>query len=216
MAIRVLLADDHQLLREGIRGLLAQAGDMQVVGEAEDGREAQRLARELRPDVVVIDITMPNLNGTEATRQILEASPQTKVVALSMHSDRRSVAGMLQAGAAAYVLKSGAFRDLVLAIQAVHGGQMYLSPRVAGTVVNDYLKHLAPAADSSPSLSPREREVVQLIAEGLTTKDIAERLFLSEKTIQTHRQNVMNKLGLHTATALTKYAVLEGLTPPEP
>ena len=196
--------------------MLGQQAELEVVAEAADGRTAVRLARELRPEVVVMDITMPNLNGTEATRQILEHAPATRVVALSMHSDRRSVTHMLQAGATGYVIKSSAFRDLVLAIQAVMTGQVYLSPRVAGTVVDDYLRRLAPVEGQGGALSPREREVLQLVAEGLTTKQVADRLFVSEKTVQTHRQNVMNKLGLHTVTQLTKYAVLEGLTPPEP
>ncbi len=216
MGLRVLLADDHQVVREGLRSLLSQQADIEVVAEAQDGREAVQLARELRPDLVIMDITMPSLNGTDATRQILEILPGAKVIALSMHGDRRSVTQMLQAGAVGYVLKHGAFRDLVVAIQNVAAGQIYLSPRVQGTLVHDYLRHLHPAESPSGTLSPREREVLQLIAEGLTTKDIAERLFLSEKTIQTHRQNVMNKLGLHTVTQLTKYAVMEGLTPPEP
>ena len=196
--------------------MLGQQAELEVVAEAADGRTAVRLARELRPEVVVMDITMPNLNGTEATRQILEHAPATRVVALSMHSDRRSVTHMLQAGATGYVIKSSAFRDLVLAIQAVMTGQVYLSPRVAGTVVDDYLRRLAPVEGQGGALSPREREVLQLVAEGLTTKQVADRLFVSEKTVQTHRQNVMNKLGLHTVTQLTKYAVLEGLTPREP
>ena len=215
MAVRILLVDDHDLLREGLRSMLLAQPELLVVGETGDGREALALCRQLQPDVVVMDVTIPGLNGVEATRQICEESPNLRVVALSMHSDRRSILRMLQAGARGYVLKSGAFRDLVLAVEAVVGGQVYLSPRITGTVVTECLNHLE-GNEPKHALTAREREVLQLIAEGLTTDDIAERLYIGRKTVQTHRQHIMDKLNLHTVTQLTKYAILEGLTPPDP
>ncbi len=215
MVVRIVLADDHDMLREGLRSMLHQQPQMQVVGEAEDGREAVALCRQHQPDVVIMDITMPGLNGVEATRLIHDELPATRVIALSMHSDRRSIMRMLQAGARGYVLKSGAFRDLALAVDTVTRGQVYLSPRIASTVVDECLSHARDDA-SEHSLTPREREVLQLIAEGLTSDEIAERLYIGRKTVQTHRQHIMNKLGLHSVTQLTKFAVMEGLTSPEP
>ncbi len=209
MATKVLIADDHGIVREGLRSLIENESDMTVVGEADSGRAAVQLAGKLAPDVVIMDVSMPDLNGMEATRQIMKATPDAKVVALSMHSDKRFVGGMLSAGACAYLLKDCAFDELVRAVRAVVAGGVYLSPAIAGVVVKDYAGRPAGPAGA---LSPREREVLQLLAEGLATKEVAARLLVSPKTIETHRKQLMDKLGLRSVAELTKYAVREGLT----
>jgi two-component system response regulator NreC len=212
MAIRILLADDHKIVRQGLRTLLEQEPDMEVVAEAEDGRIAVRLARELAPQVVIMDVGMPDLNGIEATRQVLADTPGLKVIALSMHSDRRFVVNMLKAGASGYLLKDSAFEELAAAIRVVMLNKTYLSPGVSDIVIKDYVQ--GPREDSSvfSVLTPREREVLQLMAEGKSTKQIADRLHVSVKTIETHRQQIMTKLGIHSVAELTKYAVREGLS----
>ena len=213
MRLRLLLADDHGMFREGLRALLEKQTDIQVVGEAANGREAVRLARDLKPTVVVMDVSMPDLGGVEATRRILKRSPKAKVIALSMHSDRRFVVEMLRAGAQGYLLKDCAYDELVRAIRTVAGGRAYLSPRIAGVVLEDCVRSTAPeAAAPAPALTAREREVLQLLAEGHGTKQIARRLHVSTKTIDTHRHNIMNRLDIHSVAELTKYAVREGLT----
>jgi DNA-binding NarL/FixJ family response regulator len=209
MKTRVLIADDHRIVREGLRGLIEKDADLEVVAEAEGGREAVRLAGELAPDVVIMDVSMPDLNGMEATRQIAKTVPAAKVIALSMHSDRRFIAGMFSAGACGYLLKDCAFDELVRAVRAVAAGGAYLSPAVAGTVLKDYAGN---AAGPASELSPRQREVLQLLAEGLATKEVAARLQVSVKTIETHRKQIMDKLGVRSVAELTKYAVREGLT----
>jgi DNA-binding NarL/FixJ family response regulator len=213
MRIRIVLADDHRIMREGLRSLVADLPDMEVIGEAADGRTAVELARTLAPDVIIMDIGMPDLNGIEATRQIVAQVPTVKVIALSMHSDSRFVSGMLKAGASGYLLKDCAFEELARAIQTVAANRVYLSPGIAGLVVKDYVGRL-PAATlpATAALTGREREVLQLVAEGWSTKDIATHLHLSVKTVETHRQQIMNRLGLHSVAKLTKYAIGEGLT----
>lgn len=211
MSCKILLCDDHRVLREGLRTLLAQRDDMQVVAEAENGREAVRLAKELAPHVVLLDISMPDMNGTEAARIITQDCPNTRVIALSVHSDRRYVMGMLQAGASGYLVKSCAFDEITSAIEAVCRGEAYLSPLVTGPVVEDLRRGRERVVAESP-LSGREREVLQLIAEGVATKVIAARLGLSVKTVENHRAQIMLKLDLHSVAELTKYAVREGLT----
>ncbi len=203
MSIRILIAE----------ALLEKEDDMEVVGEAENGRQAVKSAENLSPDVVVMDIGMRDLNGIEATTQIIERCRGTKVLALSMHSDRRFAAGMLRAGASGYLLKDGAFEELANAIRRVAAGEVYLSPSIADVVVSDYVERLARSdASAFSTLTPREREVLQLLAEGHSTKQIASQLRVSAKTIETHRQNVMEKLGIRSVAELTKYAIREGLT----
>lgn len=214
MSIKILLADDHAIMRQGLRSLIEKQPDMEVVGEAEDGRKAIELVRELVPDIVIMDITMPDLNGVEATRKITGELPKVKVIALSINSNRRFVTDMLGAGAAGYVLKECLFDELVQAIQAVAAGHSYLSSRITGIVVEDYVNRMATVADSPlASLTGREREVLQLVAEGVSTKQIALKLHVSTKTVEANRRQVMEKLDIHTVAELTRYAVREGLTP---
>ena len=213
MTIKVLLADDHKIVRDGLRTLLEKHADIAVLGEAEDGREALQLAGKLSPDLVVMDIAMPELNGIEATRQILSEHPGIKIVALSMHSDKRFVSEMLKAGASAYLLKDCAFEELITAIRTIMKGKIYLSPGIAGVVLADYIRSDRKSEPSVFSqLSDREREVLQLMAEGKTTKEVAAHLNVSIKTVETHRTNIMTKLDIHSIAELTKYAVREGLT----
>lgn len=213
MSTRVLIADDHKIFREGLRALLEKQRGIEVVAEAKDGLEAVRFAQKLIPDVVIMDVAMPEKNGMEATRETLEVLPKTKVIALSMHSDRRFVLQMLKAGAVGYLLKDSAFEELAAAIQAVVSGQTYLSPKITDVVIKEYLHSQARSeASVFTILTHREREVLQLLAEGKSTKEIAATLHVSVKTIETHRQQVMDKLDIHSVAELTKYAIREGLT----
>jgi DNA-binding NarL/FixJ family response regulator len=211
--IRVLLADDHTILREGIRALLSAQPDIEVVGEAANGREAVAKAHDLKPDVVLMDIAMPLLNGLEATRQIKKEHPEINVLVLTMHDSEEYVAQILRAGASGYVIKEAAASDLVSAIHAVHGGGAFLYPSVAKMVVDDYLQRVEAEGDEEPyeQLTDREREVLQLIAEGYTNKEIAGLLYLSVKTVQTHRAHIMEKLNLHDKGELIKYAIRRGI-----
>jgi DNA-binding NarL/FixJ family response regulator len=206
--IRILLADDHTLLREGIRSLLQGQADMVVVGEAEDGRGVVQLASDLKPDIVLMDIAMPLLNGLEATRQIKRDHPQIHVLVLTMHDNEEYVRQVLQSGASGYLLKRAAASELVAAIRAVHRGEAVLSPAITRLVLNDYLQSDGAKPEPSTSeLTPREREILQLIAEGYTSREIAEMLSLSVKTIQAHRTSLMQKLDLHDRGDLIKYAI---------
>lgn len=212
MRVKILIADDHKIVREGLCNLLQKEKDIEVVAEASDGNTAVQKALELHPDVVIMDVAMPGLNGVEATRKITARS-NIKVVALSMHSDKRFVTAMLKAGASAYLLKDCAFEELVSAIRTVAADQTYLSPKIAGIVTKEFVHHLKEEDTSAFSvLTPREREVLQLFAEGWNTKEIAAHLNLSTKTIETHRSNIMNKLNIYSLAELTKYALREGLT----
>jgi len=213
MSTRVLLVDDHQMMRQGLRSMLEKQPDIEVIAEAENGRIAVQLAAELSPHVVILDIAMPDMNGIEATRRIVAQQSNIKVIGLSMHSDRRFVSEMLKGGASGYMLKECAFDELAQAIRTVAAGEIYLSPKIAGVVVDGYKRHLSADKSSVASiLTNREREVLQLLAEGNSTKEIAFALGVSAKTIETHRQNMMRKLGMYSVAELTKYAVREGLT----
>lgn len=210
--IRIMLAENHAIVREGLRSLLEKQPDIEVVCEAEDGRIAFERARELLPDIVIIDIAMPNLNGIEATRKIIKEFPQTKVIALSVHSNRVFVANMLEAGARGYVLKEDLFDELLKAIRAVTAGESYLSSQITGIVIEDYVKGLATDADSPLSfLTERECRVMRLITEGHTTEQIASKLDLSIKTIEAIRRRIMQKLDAHTIADLVKIAIVENL-----
>ncbi len=207
MTTRILLADDHKIIREGLRDLIEGEPGMEVVGEAGDGQEAVDRALELSPDVIVMDVTMPRMSGIDATKEILSQKPETKIVALSIHSERHFIASMLAAGASAYLPKDSAFKQLVHAINASAAGNVYLSPDIAQDVMHDYLKSLT----KSPILTDRQREVLKLVSEGMSARDIAEKLDLSVKTVEMHRKNIMDKLGLHSTAELTKYAIREGI-----
>ena len=210
MPIRILLAEDHVMVRQGLRVLLERAG-MIVIGEASDGQEALRLAHEYTPDVAVLDIAMPSLNGLETARRLRETLPQTKIVLLTMHTEEPYVLEALQAGAVGYVLKTQAAGDIVQAIRDALQGAIYLSSRVAHTVVQAYLTRSSLSPDP---LTSREREIVQRIAEGQTTKEIASALGLSVKTVESHRSSLMRKLDIHETATLVRYAIRRGLTTP--
>ena len=212
-SVRVLLVDDHRMMREGLCSLLASVPDIKVVGEASDGRTALDLVRTLAPDVVVMDIGMPELNGVEATRQIRTEHPRVKVIALSTHADQSYVHHILEAGASGYVLKIGAHDELLRAVRAASLGRTYLSPEIAGSVVERSTQpHTGGEVSAFSTLGAREREVLQLVAEGKTSAETAKEMHISIKTVETHRRNIAQKLRLHGTAELTKYAVREGLT----
>jgi two-component system, NarL family, response regulator NreC len=210
--MKILIADDHAIIRDGLANLLKQA-DHEIVGEADDGRTAVALALELVPDIVVMDIGMPGMNGIEATRHLMEKTQNLQVIALSMHSDATYVGRMLQAGARGYLLKESAFDELEEAITEVCKGRIYLGTKIQGVVVGDYVDRLAGNRPTSPvTLTAKEREVLQLVAEGKSTKEIAQALAITVKTVETHRHNIMNRLGIRSIAQLTKYAIRQGLT----
>ena len=211
--LTILLADDHTLVRQGLRKLLEHGPNWHVVAEANNGREAVQLAQEHRPDVVVMDVAMPLLNGIEATRQIKKHVPSTRVLVLSMHADEAYVLQILQAGASGYLLKDSADVDLIQAVGAVAAGKSFFSPAIARVMLDDYVRQLADKGivDRFESLSEREREVFQLIAEGRTNKEIAGLLVISPSTVETHRAHMMEKLDLHNASEITLYAVRRGV-----
>ncbi len=212
MTTRILIADDHKIMREGLKSLIAKQKGLEVVGEAENGRVAVQLARKLKPEIVIMDIGMPELNGMDASRQIICELPRTKIIALSMYSDKRFVTEMFKAGVSGYLLKDCAFDELAQAIKSVGSNQKYVSPAIARTVIDSYLNKSLDECDTSQELTNREREVLQLIAEGMTTKQIANSLNVSVKTIETHRRKIMKKLDIHSIAELTKAAIQKGLT----
>ncbi len=212
MREKILIVDDHQIVREGLRSLIEEDGQFVVIGEAGNGREAIQLAKRLSPDIVIMDIAMAEMNGIEATRQLLSLLPKTRVLALSMHSDSRFVKQMLEAGALGYLVKENAFEEIVTALRSLTAGRMYVSPQASGAILQDMAHgQIGDANDGSP-LTAREKETLQLIAEGHSTAEIAERLFISVKTVETHRKKIMDKLDLRSIAELTKYAIREGIT----
>jgi DNA-binding NarL/FixJ family response regulator len=214
--ISIIIADDHRLLREGLRCLLEKQPGLKPVADAADGRNTVKLVQKFKPAVVVMDVSMPDMNGIEATRQIKKDSPEVKIIGLSMHADKHFVTEMLKAGASGYLLKHCAFEELGIAIRTVAENRIYLSPEITGIVLEDYMQAVhngkKKANGNGTTLSGREREVLQLVAEGKSTKDVAALLNVSVKTIETHRQNIMEKLNLFSIAELTKYAIAEGLT----
>ena len=213
MSIRVILADDHTIVRHGLSKLIQQQENMEVIAQAGDGHSTVELTRDLSPDMVIMDIGMPDLNGIDATQQIIHDLPQVKVIGLSMHSGKKYVIEMLKAGASGYLLKDCALEELIIAINTVAEGKIYLSPSITDVVVENYVRNSKKKENSAFSLlSQREREVLQLMAEGKTTKQIGMRLHISPKTVEGHRLRLMEKLNMDSVAQLTKYAIQEGLT----
>lgn len=209
--IRIVVADDHQLIREGLCALIRSEPDMEVVGQAGHGRDVVALVARKQPDIVLMDVAMPTLNGVDAARQISQLDTPARVIAVSMHDDRPFVQGIFQAGAVGYVLKDSAFEELARAVRVVAAGKVYLSPAVAGHVVDGFVENTGEKSNGSV-LSAREREVLQLVAEGGSTKAIAQELHIGVKTVETHRRQLMKKLEIFSVAELTKYAVRHGLS----
>jgi two-component system response regulator NreC len=213
MSIKIIVVDEHKILREGLSTLIAKQPEMEIIGEATDGREALQLLEKSKPDLILMDVTMPNLNGIEATRKIKSKNPNIEIIALSLHSDRRYVLGMIDAGASGYLLKECAFEELVRAINTVMSKKKYLSPGISDILIDEYVKKTTTDKPTIYSkLTPREREILQLIAEGKNTKEIARYLFISVKTVETHRRHIKKKLKVDSVAELTKIAIREGLT----
>jgi len=209
MGIKIILADDHKIVRDGLRTLIQRETDMNVIAEAEDGKIAVKQVARLLPDLVIMDIVMPNMNGIDATRDIIKNYPNIKVIALSMHSDKRFVAGMFEAGASGYLLKDCAFEELATAVRAVMSNQTYLSPKIANVIINRNRGCIKSSVMSSV-LTQREGEILRILADGVPSKDIAASLHISVKTVQAHRQNIMRKLNINSGIDLVKYAIREG------
>ena len=212
MSITVVIVDDHKIMREGLRSLLEKQPDIEVVAEAESAHKALKLVEEFMPNLVIMDVVMPSLNGIETTRRILTKIPNVKVIALSMYPDKRFVMEMLRAGASGYLLKDCAFEELDGAIRAVTQGRTYITPRIVDIIVKDYFSQVEkPSSSALSSLTSRQYEVLQLLAEGRTTREIAQQMSLSVKTIESHRQQIISKLNIRSIAGLTKYAIREGL-----
>ena len=211
MPVKIVIADDHKIVRDGLTLLIDKQHNFEVVGEAENGREAVELVRLKQPDVVIMDLSMPEMNGIDAACEIGEEFPRCKIIILSMHADKRFVNGALQAGVAGFLLKECAFKELSNAVNAVCNNQSYLSPEIAHMVVTDYRNHLK-SSDKSENLTTRERAVLQLLAEGYSTKEMAEKLHVSTKTIEARRRILMGKLGITSVAGLVKYAIREGIS----
>lgn len=215
MKTKILIVDDHAVFREGLRSLLEKHDDLEVVGEADTGRVAVDMVCRLNPDIVILDIAMPELNGIDAAQQIRARAPETKIIALSMHSENVFVTGMLRAGVMGYILKASAFEEVIQATRTVMNNSHYVSQKITDTIVGGYAQLLNQAAPKQQAaLSPREREVLQLLAEGHSTKEIADRLHVSTNTIDVHRTHIMDKLGVRSLASLVKYAIREGMTSP--
>jgi DNA-binding NarL/FixJ family response regulator len=211
MKIKVLIADDHQLFREGIANLLFSAENIEVIAQAQDGADAIEKAKHFKPDVILLDIAMPVMNGIEATKKLKLLMPSVKTITVSMHSDKQYVKGALEAGADGYLLKNCTYRQLTDAIQSVYDGKKYLSQDITELVINGYLSPTAPGEDEYNQLSEREKEIFMLFAEGISTREISEKLFISVKTVNTHKQNILEKLGLSSNADIVKYALKKGL-----
>ncbi len=212
MPLRIILADDHQLFREGLRSILEKELHCEVIAQASDGRMALNLVNDLKPDLIIMDVSMPDMNGIEATRKILDEHPSIKVIALSMHTESKFISEMLRAGASGYLLKDAAVDELQKAVETICMGRMFISPSITGSLVKDYLKHVNATPVGVAILTETEREVLQLLAEGKSAKEIASMLQVSSKTIDVHRHNLMEKLHLYSLPELTKFAIREGLT----
>ncbi len=211
MSIKLLVADDHQLFREGLVNLLSGSNDVEIVGQAQDGNEAIQKAKELKPDVILMDIGMPGVNGIDATKELKNSLPSAKVIALSMHSDKQFINGMLEAGASGYMLKNSTYNQVIEAITTVNAGNKYLSGEVADIVIHDYLGKKKAGEDEQVILSERESEILLMFAEGFTTREISDKLFISVKTVGTHKQKILEKLNLHNTADIVKYAIKKGL-----
>jgi len=210
--MNILIADDHQIVRDGLKNILHSEIDLHVIAEASNGREAIKLASQLRPDLVIIDIAMPELNGIEATKQIIREMPDVKIIALSMHSDKIFIQGMFKAGASGYLLKNCAQQELIEAIRTVEINRKYISRDISDVLIGDYVDSLSSSKENETSeLSDREREILQLIVEGHSTREVADKLFISHKTVESHRKNIMEKLNIFNLPELTKYAIRTGL-----
>jgi DNA-binding NarL/FixJ family response regulator len=207
MAIRILIADDHQLFREGLVNLISRSSEMEIIGQAENGREVIEMAAELKPEVILMDIGMPEINGIDATRIIKKNHPNIKIVALSMHSDRQYIKGMLEAGASGYLLKNSTVDQAIEAVKLVNGGKKYLSTDITEALIENYLGKDKQSFIESTDLTQRELEILKLYAEGKETREIAKMLYLSVKTIGTHRQNILEKLGLRNTADMVKFAL---------
>ncbi len=213
MALKIVVVDDHKMVRDGLCSLIDGLSGYTIVGQAENGRQAIDMARRGKPDIIIMDVSMPEMNGIDATNMIMEEIPSCKVIILSMHSDKRFIARALQVGASGFLLKECAFKELKLALETVSSGKIYLSPEISGTVINDYKRCLL-SETKDENLTTKEREVLQLIAEGYSTKEIADKLFVSVKAIEGRRGRIMEKLQINTVAGLVKYAIREGLTEP--
>jgi len=211
MGIKVLIADDHQLFREGLVNLLSTASDIEVIAEAKDGNETTEKTVQLKPDVALIDIGMPGMNGIEATKILKKEIPAVKIIALSMHSDKQFVKGILEAGADGYLLKNCTYRQLIDAIYSVISGKKYLSDEITGMVIKGYLEPSDADSEGNVELSERENEILKLYAEGKSTREISEKLFISIKTVGTHKQHILEKLELKSNADMVKYAIKKGL-----
>lgn len=213
--IRVLLVDNHTLVRAGLRALLQSLDDIEVVAEANDGREALRLVESHQPDVVLMDVAMPEMNGLEATARVVKEFPQVRVIILSMHANEEYVLQALRTGAVGYVLKDSGVSELELALKAISRGETYLSPAVSKHVVADYVRRVGGESNPLEQLTPRQREILQLLAEGRSTKEIAQLLYISIKTVETHRSQLMERLNIHDVAGLVRYAIRVGLVTPD-
>jgi len=211
MPIKVILADDHQLFREGLANLLAESKEIEVIAQAVNGKDAIYKAKQLHPDVVIMDINMPEMDGVEATAQLLKEVPEMKIIGLSIHANKQYIKGMLEAGSSGYLFKNCSYDELIKAIQTVHSGKKYLSEKITEILIHEYLNKEEIGPSTSSELTDRESEILKLIADGISVSDISNQLFVSIKTINTHKQHILEKLNLKTTTDIVKYALKKGI-----